>query len=76
MARRRLAVEDRPVVVQVKLSLHPTGDADLIEFFARVPARLRAATVMAALRSGGMKVAVANLPSDEEIETALDGLLG
>ena len=74
MARQRL--EQRPIIVQVKLSLRPGEDDDLITFFSQVPERLRVAAVKQALRSGGMSVQLDNLPSDDEIETALDGLLG
>lgn len=74
MSRQRL--EQRPIIVQVKMSLRPSEDDDLIEFFNQVPARLRVAAVKQALRSGGMSLKLEDLPSDAEVETALDGLLG
>jgi hypothetical protein len=74
MSRQRL--EQRPRIVQVKLSLRAGEDDDLIEFFDQVPARLRVAAVKQALRSGGMSLKLEDLPSDDEVETALDGLLG
>lgn len=73
MARPRL--EQHAIIVQVKLSLRPGEDEDLISFFGQVPARLRAAAVKRALRSGGMTVQLSDLPSDEEIELALDRLI-
>ena len=60
----------------MKLSLRAGEDDDLIEFFDQVPARLRVAAVKQALRSGGMSLKLEDLPSDDEVETALDGLLG
>jgi len=74
MSRQKL--EQRTRIVQVKLSLRPGEDDDLIEFFNQVPARLRVAAVQQALRSGGMSLKLEDLPSDAEVENALDGLLG
>ena len=74
MSRPR--AETPALIVQVKLSLRPGEDDDLLSFFERVPARLRAAAVKQALRSGGMAVQLDDLPSDDEVEAALDGLLG
>ena len=49
MARPR-----RPTVVRVRLtlSLDPEADADLIEFYTRIPYRYRATRTKAALRAG------------------------
>ena len=74
MSRQKL--EQRTHIVQVKLSLRPGEDDVLIEFFNQVPARLRVAAVKQALRSGGMSLKLEELPSDDEVENALDGLLG
>ena len=74
MARKKL--EQRPIVVPLKLTLRIGEDDDLINFFSLVPDRLRAASIKQALRSGGMSVPLDNLPSDDEVEAALDGLLG
>ncbi len=74
MARPRSEIP--ALIVPVKLSLRPGEDDDLIAFFERVPARLRAAAVKQALRSGGMSMKMDDLPSDDEVEAALDGLLG
>ena len=51
-------------VVQIKLRLYPGEDDDLIAFFNRVPARLRAAMVKRALRSG-----MEGQTEDDESET-------
>jgi hypothetical protein len=56
--------------------LRPGEDDDLIQFFEPVPVRLRAAAVKQALRSGKLQVNLAELPSDDDIENALDNLLG
>ncbi len=74
MARPRS--DTQALIVQVKLSLRPGEDDDLIAFFDRIPARLRVAAVKQALRSGGMTLQLDDLPSDDEVELALDGLLG
>jgi hypothetical protein len=74
MSRQKF--EQPTLIVQVKMSLRPGEDDDLIEFFDQVPARLRVAAVKQALRSGGMSLKLDDLPSDAEVETALDGLLG
>jgi hypothetical protein len=74
MARPKATTQ--AMIVQVKLSLHPDEDEDLISFFEKIPARLRVAAVKQALRSGGMAVQLDDLPSDDEVELALDGLLG
>lgn len=74
MARPRLA--QRAVRIQVNMNLRPGEDDDLIAFFERIPLRLRVAAVKQALRSGGMSLQLDDLPSDYEVELALDGLLG
>ena len=74
MSRQKF--EQPTLIVQVKMSLRPGEDDDLIEFFDQVPARLRVAAVKQALRSGGMSLKLEDLPSDDEVENALDGLLG
>lgn len=72
MSRPKL---DKPVTIQVKLTLRPGSDDDLISYFAALPVMLRAASVKQALRSGGMSLTTDNLPSAVEIENLLDGLL-
>ncbi|MBX3058275.1 MAG: hypothetical protein KF770_17570 [Anaerolineae bacterium] len=52
MARPHLDYE--PVMINVKLTLHPEHDADLIAWFGQVPGRSRAMAVIAALRTGGV----------------------
>jgi hypothetical protein len=53
MARPPLSPDAQPVIVMVKLRLYRGQDDDLLDFFQRLPARLRAASVKQALRSGG-----------------------
>ncbi len=72
--RRPLAV--RPIILKPYLSLHPGEDDDLIAFFALYPTRLHGAVIKQALRSGKIQVQLTELPSDQEVEAALDGLLG
>lgn len=76
MSPGRPPLPQRPVVVRVALRLRPGEDDDLIQFFEPVPVRLRAAAVKQALRSGKLQVNLAELPSDDDIENALDNLLG
>ncbi len=72
MPRQKL---DKPVTVQIKLTLRPGQDDDLITYFGCLPVMLRAASVKQALRSGGMSLATDNLPSEAEIENLLDSLI-
>ena len=51
-------------MVQIKLRLYPGEDDDLIAFFTSTPARLRAAMVKRALRSG-----MEGQTDDDESET-------
>jgi hypothetical protein len=74
MARPRL--ETQSIIFQVKFRLRPGEDDDLIAFMQSIPERLRVAAVKQALRAGGMSVQLAELPSDDEVESALDALLG
>jgi hypothetical protein len=76
MARGRPPSCVKPVVVRVALYLRPGEDDDLIAFFTPVPVRLRASAVKQALRSGRLNLSIADLPSDEDVEDALDRLLG
>lgn len=74
MARHRL--DTRSVIVNVKLHLRPDADADLIDFFASIPAYRRAGAVKAALRTGGLTAAAAlQLPADDELLDQAAGLL-
>lgn len=76
MGRPPLQPHEQPVVVQVKLRLYPGADDDLIAFFDRLPHGHRASAVKAALRSGNIgSLELADLPSDDEMEDALSGLL-
>ena len=72
--RPRLPI--RPVVLKPYLSLHPGEDDDLIAFFAQYPQRLHGAVIKQALRSGQLQITLSELPSDDDVESALDQLLG
>ena len=64
------------VVVNVKLYLDPVEDRDLVEWFAGLPAGLRAQSVMAALRGASLgEVEAEGLPSDDEVADLLGGRL-
>jgi hypothetical protein len=76
MPRGRPPSRVKPIVIRVALYLRPDADDDLIEFFAPIPIGLRSSAVKQALRSGQLTSSITNLPSDDEIEAALDGLLG
>ena len=74
--RGRPPARVRPTVVRVALYLRPGEDDDLIAFFAPLPIGLRSSAIKQALRSGRLTSSNADLPSDDEIEAALDNLLG
>ena len=76
MARGRPLSTVKPVVVRVALYLRPGEDDDLIAFFTPVPVGLRASAVKQALRLGRLNLSITDLPSDEDVEDALDRLLG
>jgi hypothetical protein len=77
MARRgRPPLTQKPIVVRVALYLYPEQDDDLIQFFDPIPVHLRSGAVKQALRSGKLQVTLEDLPSDEDIESALDNLIG
>jgi hypothetical protein len=66
---------DRPITVQVKLTLRPGLDDDLIAFFQTCPDRLRVASVKQALRSGGLHITGEAEISDDDVLATLDGFL-
>ncbi len=76
MPRGRPSSAVKSIVIRVALHLRPDEDADLIEFFAPIPHRLRASAMKKALRSGRLTNPIADLPSDDDVEEALDRLLG
>jgi hypothetical protein len=76
MPRGRPPSRVKPIVVRVALYLRPGEDDDLIEFFAPIPIRLRSSALKHGLRAGCLTSPIADLPSDEDIVAALDGLLG
>jgi hypothetical protein len=75
MARGRPPSAVKPIVVRVALYLYPGTDDDLIKFFDTLPVNVRSGATKQTLRSGHLQIDVSNLPSDEEIEASLDGLL-
>jgi hypothetical protein len=76
MARPSLNPDEQPVIVMVKLRLYRGQDDDLLDFFQRLPDRLRAASVKQALRSGGLPVAAEAEADEDDIADALAALLG
>ncbi len=72
MARKRLTV--KPIVVQIKLTLHIGEDDDLIAWFNQTPSRLRSAAVKAALRGGSAMIDQAI--ADDDTLDRLDNLIG
>ena len=75
MARGRPPASVQPIVVRVALYLRPGEDDDLIAFFAPIPIRLRTSAVKQALRAGSLPTALNEVPSDAEVEDALDNLI-
>lgn len=75
MARPALNYE--PVTINVKLTLHPEMDADLITWFDQVPRRSRAGAVITALRTGGLVADVRATTAVDEAELfdVLDAML-
>lgn len=70
----RAKLNTPPVIVPIKLTLHPGEDDDLIDWFAGNPVRLRSAAVKAALR-GGASLAAATQP-DDNTPDLLSSLIG
>ena len=60
----RAKLDTPPVIVPIKLTLHPGEDDDLIDWFAGTPARLRSAAVKAALRGGASLTTAATAIDD------------
>lgn len=72
MARAKL--DQPPVIVPIKLTLHIGEDDDLIAWFQSAPARLRSAAVKAALRGGASQTAATQ--PDDNTPDLLSGLIG
>lgn len=62
-------------VVNIKLRLYPGEDDDLVAFFSRIPERLRAVCVKAALRSGSQPGTVLCDAEQDALADALEGLV-
>ena len=75
MTRGRPSSSVKPIVVRVALYLRPGEDDDLIAFFAPLPLRLRSSALKQALRSGQLPTTLDEVPSDDEVEDALDNLI-
>jgi hypothetical protein len=75
MARGRPPSSVKPIVVRVALYLRPGDDDDLIQFFSPLPLRLRSSALKQALRSGQLPTTLDEVPSDDEVEDALDNLI-
>ncbi len=73
--RGRPARDYEPVEIFVKFVLHPEHDADLVDFFAAVPARRRAAAVKAAMRSGNIQTAALDDSDDDAMGAAFGSFL-
>lgn len=65
MARPRLATPSRKY--RVTLCLRDGEDDDLITFLDSIPARGRAAAIVAALRAGGVDVVAEEMAEDDEL---------
>lgn len=66
VGRGRPPLDYEPVIIQIgDLRLHPEHDADLIEFFTRVPRRQRISAIKAGLRSGGLPNVAAELKNED-----------
>lgn len=63
------------LVIRAVLTLREGEDDDLIQVFQTVPARKRAAFIKAAMRSGGLKVNLDDLPDDSDLAESLDNFL-
>lgn len=75
MTRGRPPSTVKPIVVRVALYLRPGEDDDLIAFFTPLPLRLRSSALKQALRSGQLPTTLNEVPSDAEVEDALDNLI-
>jgi hypothetical protein len=64
MARPNLDYD--PIIINVKLCLHPDHDDDLVTWFGSLPDRGRATAVILALRSGGAAVMCREATAEDE----------
>jgi hypothetical protein len=62
-------------IVNVKMRLYSGEDDDLIDFFASIPRRLRAAMVRQALRSGVQSSCGETLNREDELFEALEAFV-
>ena len=71
----RPALDYEPVIINVKLCLHPEHDGDLVAWFGGLPQRGRAMAVITRLRLGKGVVGEVEMVQDEGVTDALAGLL-
>jgi hypothetical protein len=73
MARPSLDYD--PVIINIKLCLHPEFDSDLVAWFESLPQRGRATAVITRLRSGTvMETAVNGQVGEDEAIATLFGM--
>ena len=76
MKRGRPRRDQAPRVYSVKLVLYEGEDDDLIAYLDTAPDRKRAAAIKTAMRSGQLNaIALDDLPDDDELLDAFEGLL-
>ena len=74
--RGRQKKKGTPTIVNLKLTLWPGEDDDLIHYFESIPAKKKAIHLIAALRNGGgLTVKVVDDVDDTEIENLLESQL-
>jgi hypothetical protein len=72
----RPKIEEEPVIINIKLTLYPSLDQDLIDWFDNLPPRGRASAVMSALRSGSIVLGgEANGTGEDEMAEDLGAFL-
>ena len=74
--RGRRALDQKPIIVRITLTLHPDEDNDLIELYRRTPSRKRATITKMTMRAGGVQLALTDTQEDEEaLLQAAEGFL-
>ena len=71
----RPALDYEPIIINIKLSLHPEHDVGLLAWFDSLPRRGRATAVITRLRLGKGVVAEVETVQDKAVTDALSGLL-
>jgi len=73
--RGRPPLQCQVFTIHITLNLRDGEDNDLLQFFANLPPRRRAAALKAALRTGGMADQVEVAALDDELTEAASNLL-